>query len=400
MGPMAVPVSALPKVLEVTTRVNGEQRQKGTTEDLIFSVPYLIKTLSESQTLRPGDVVATGTPAGVGFGLNPPVFLKPGDTVEIVVTGLSTLRNEVTKADPNNHVTKRVQQETAIPTHNLSRTNGGIGLTTLNNGKQLFAKTIATGLETLVFIHGLGGTSTYYTPLLQTLDLTNPSQPKYTSLLYDLEGHGLSPTKAISKPDILSHSNDLNKLLHATAIPTQNGLTLIAHSIGYLIALLFASQHPRMVKRLILLGPPSCPVPQASVDASLKRAATVRVEGMRDIALAVATAETSTKTKTTRPLALAAAQMSLLSQHPEGYAKGCLALAGAVGLEIDYEKVGSAIEALVVTGEEDEVSTPAIAGDFGRRLEAKGIRVLEGVGHWHVFEDVEGVGRAVGGFLG
>jgi len=60
MGPLALPKSALPQTLTVTTHVNGEQRQKGTTEDLIFSIPVLIKTLSESQTLQIGDVIATG----------------------------------------------------------------------------------------------------------------------------------------------------------------------------------------------------------------------------------------------------------------------------------------------------------------------------------------------------
>lgn len=81
-GPIAVPALKLPKMLTVTTHVNGEKRQRGTTEDLIFSVPNLIKTLSESQTLRPGDVIATGTPAGVGFGMKPPTFLEADDLVE------------------------------------------------------------------------------------------------------------------------------------------------------------------------------------------------------------------------------------------------------------------------------------------------------------------------------
>ena len=60
--------------------MNGNKRQDGTTEDLIFSVANLVKTLSEGTTLQPGDVLATGTPAGVGFGQDPPTFLKPGDT--------------------------------------------------------------------------------------------------------------------------------------------------------------------------------------------------------------------------------------------------------------------------------------------------------------------------------
>lgn len=64
VGPIAVPKEKLPKSLVVETRVNGELRQKAPIEDLIFSVPFLIKTLSEGQTLQPGDMIATGTPAG------------------------------------------------------------------------------------------------------------------------------------------------------------------------------------------------------------------------------------------------------------------------------------------------------------------------------------------------
>jgi 2-keto-4-pentenoate hydratase/2-oxohepta-3-ene-1,7-dioic acid hydratase in catechol pathway len=60
-GPIAVPASSVDKVLRVQTRVNGELRQNATTDDLIFSIPYLIKTMSEGQTLMPGDVLATGT---------------------------------------------------------------------------------------------------------------------------------------------------------------------------------------------------------------------------------------------------------------------------------------------------------------------------------------------------
>ncbi|KAK1089799.1 hypothetical protein LTR48_009582, partial [Friedmanniomyces endolithicus] len=67
MGPIAVPASELPETLTVTTHVNGEQRQQASTEQLIFSIPHIIKTISESQTLRAGDVIAMGTPAGVGI---------------------------------------------------------------------------------------------------------------------------------------------------------------------------------------------------------------------------------------------------------------------------------------------------------------------------------------------
>jgi 2-keto-4-pentenoate hydratase/2-oxohepta-3-ene-1,7-dioic acid hydratase in catechol pathway len=73
--------------------VNGEARQDGLTTDLIFDIPTLIETCSRGITLHPGDVIATGTPAGVGMGLAPPVFLKRGDVVRIEIDGLGTIEN-------------------------------------------------------------------------------------------------------------------------------------------------------------------------------------------------------------------------------------------------------------------------------------------------------------------
>ena len=73
--------------------VNDEPRQDGRTEDLIFDIPTLIETISRGITLYPGDVIATGTPAGVGLGMTPPTFLKSGDVVRIESDGIGTLRN-------------------------------------------------------------------------------------------------------------------------------------------------------------------------------------------------------------------------------------------------------------------------------------------------------------------
>jgi len=75
------------------TRVNGEVRQQQNTSELIFDIPTLIETCSMGITLQPGDIIATGTPAGVGIGHKPPVYLKGGDKIEITITGLGTLSN-------------------------------------------------------------------------------------------------------------------------------------------------------------------------------------------------------------------------------------------------------------------------------------------------------------------
>jgi 2-keto-4-pentenoate hydratase/2-oxohepta-3-ene-1,7-dioic acid hydratase in catechol pathway len=97
MGPYAVTADEIPDVtaLELRTLVNGEPRQSATVKDMIFDIPDLIATISAGITLLPGDLIATGTPAGVGIGFTPPRFLTGGDVVEVTITGLGTLRNRV-----------------------------------------------------------------------------------------------------------------------------------------------------------------------------------------------------------------------------------------------------------------------------------------------------------------
>lgn len=97
MGPWAVTADEVGDVtaLEVSSTVNGEPRQKAPVADLIFDIPELIRVISAGITLLPGDVIATGTPAGVGIGFDPPRFLQSGDVVECAITGLGALRNTV-----------------------------------------------------------------------------------------------------------------------------------------------------------------------------------------------------------------------------------------------------------------------------------------------------------------
>lgn len=96
MGPWLVTADEVKSDdLELTCWVNGEQRQHANTRDLIFDVPTLIETLSAGLTLLPGDVIATGTPAGVGIGFTPPKFLARGDEVAIEISGLGRLVNRI-----------------------------------------------------------------------------------------------------------------------------------------------------------------------------------------------------------------------------------------------------------------------------------------------------------------
>ncbi len=84
-----------PHALSIKLSVNGETRQDGNTADMIFDIPTLIASLSEGLTLEPGDIIATGTPSGVGYAMEPPQFLKDGDTVVCEIEEIGTLSNTV-----------------------------------------------------------------------------------------------------------------------------------------------------------------------------------------------------------------------------------------------------------------------------------------------------------------
>lgn len=96
-GPWLVTTDEIPdpSQLTLTTRLNGEEMQRTTTDQMIFTIPALIAYISTFTELVPGDVIATGTPGGVGAKRNPPIFMKPGDTIEVEISGIGTLRNPI-----------------------------------------------------------------------------------------------------------------------------------------------------------------------------------------------------------------------------------------------------------------------------------------------------------------
>ena len=97
MGPWIVTADTIkdPGNLRVTTRVNGDVKQDSNTRHLYFKLPRIIAELSLGLTLEPGDIIATGTPSGVGYARTPPEFLKPGDVLETEVEGIGVLRNRI-----------------------------------------------------------------------------------------------------------------------------------------------------------------------------------------------------------------------------------------------------------------------------------------------------------------
>ncbi len=100
MGPWIVTADELgdPHNLDISSRVNGVVKQDSNTAQMIFDVPSSIMHLSDGMTLLPGDIIATGTPSGVGFARTPPEFLKPGDVVECEVERIGLIRNTVAAA--------------------------------------------------------------------------------------------------------------------------------------------------------------------------------------------------------------------------------------------------------------------------------------------------------------
>ncbi|CAB5116590.1 2-hydroxyhepta-2,4-diene-1,7-dioate isomerase [Olavius algarvensis associated proteobacterium Delta 3] len=95
MGPALVTLDEIEDLreLELTARVNGELMQRGWVRDMIFDIPAIIENISEDISLLPGDVIMTGTPAGVGFFRDPPVLLQHGHIVECTIAGIGTIRN-------------------------------------------------------------------------------------------------------------------------------------------------------------------------------------------------------------------------------------------------------------------------------------------------------------------
>lgn len=101
IGPWLVTTDEItdPQNLDMWLRVNGQLRQNGSTKTMVYGVAHCVSYLSRFMSLQPGDIISTGTPPGVGMGMNPPTYLKPGDLIELGIEGLGEQRQEVI-ADP------------------------------------------------------------------------------------------------------------------------------------------------------------------------------------------------------------------------------------------------------------------------------------------------------------
>ncbi|CAZ84741.1 unnamed protein product [Tuber melanosporum] len=383
MGPVAVPITSLSdyQSLRITTSVNNELRQDSNLSELIFSIPTLVSTISSSQTVQPGDVIATGTPAGVGIGHTPPAYLKPGDVVQVSVSNLGTLTNKI--GTPGKRPPPTPQQSPAPP-KNFTQ------LTTLRNRKQVYIERHGdqTSSNVIIFVHGLGANTTFYHPLL------SPALCKHNLILYDLEGLGQTPTVASSVTSIPTYVDDLENLMSSLPLPPASKVSLVAHSFGCLIALTYASKHP--LQNLILLGPVPIPLKPAPAEAVLRRADKVRAEGMLPLTETIISAAISQKTRMANPLAVTLSRSILRGNDVEGYAKCCTAFAQFTGEGITWDGLRVFGEKVIIAGDEDKSAPLSVVRKTAGRIQAR-LVVLEEVGHWLVMEDLEGVGRVVEG---
>ncbi|KAL7796751.1 hypothetical protein V8C37DRAFT_371349 [Trichoderma ceciliae] len=378
MGPVAVPKEDLPPVLRVQTHVNGELRQDATTDDLIFDIPTLIATLSEGQTLLPGDVIASGTPAGVGIGRNPPLFLEEGDEIAVTIPGIGTIRNKVTTY---NATPERLASRSVFSLSNATRSLGATAGLTNINGKPLHYKCLGSGDSSLVFVHGLGSTAEYFFPLVSDLGL----QDVATLHLFDFEGHDLSPSHPLSVLTVDSLAADLAGVFSHAGITESNPGTLIAQSLGCIIALKFVLDNPGLVKMLVLLGPPPFPLPEATRRDFEQRTGLVRTAGMGAVVDEIVLSSTSERTRKTNPLAISAIRLSLLGQEPESFAKACSAFArDETALPVENLDMRT----VIIPGGEDKISSLEVMREYTERIREADIVSMPDIGQWHVFEDV------------
>ncbi|MFI7131352.1 alpha/beta fold hydrolase [Nonomuraea sp. NPDC050153] len=358
MGPWAVTADEIDiHDLQLQTRVNGELRQDTNTSQLIFDVATIIETLSAGITLEPGDVIATGTPVGVGIGFDPPKYLTTGDQVVVSAPGLGELTNTIGP----------------VPVRDNLRPAAGA---------QLFVEKTGQG-SPVVLIHGLGGATTVYDPQVSAL------AEHHTVLRYDLSGHGRSPRNGT--PSITGWVEELIALLDAEGIEE---IAIVAHSMGTLVASTFAVAHPSRVTKLALLGPVRAQVPQAK-EATRARARIVRKNGMSAVADTIVSIATSEQTRTERPLAAALVRELVLGQDPDSYASACEALASAE--EPDFASIKAPV--LLLTGSDDKTSPVAVNDDILALLPKARLHVIEGIGHWHTLEAPEDVTRRLQEFL-
>ena len=227
--------------------------------------------------------------------------------------------------------------------------------------------------EPVVMIHGLGGTSNVFAPLLGAF-------ARHRTIRFDLPGSGRSSrVEAALSLDLFVEKTLL--VLHRAGVERAH---VVAHSMGTIIATHLAAAAPGRVTRLSLFGPLLAPSEMARA-AIRARAAEARRGDMQPIADALLQVSVAAETRARRPAAVAFVRESLMRQDPEGYARTCEALAAME--PADTSKIDC--PTLLVTGDDDVVAPPQAVRMMGERIAGSRVEVLRGCGHWTPVEKPE-----------
>ncbi|WP_425403516.1 alpha/beta fold hydrolase [Hwanghaeella sp.] len=237
-------------------------------------------------------------------------------------------------------------------------------------GSMIVEETGAATGPAVVMVHGLGGDSNSFQPLMSVLE-------GYRVLRPDLPGAGRSPLRP-GRPGIRGMADSILDAARAAGVARAH---FVGHSMGTLVCQVIAASHPECVASLTLLGP--ILEPPVAARAGLKdRAAAARSDGMAGIADAVAQGSVSEASRKANPVVAAFVRESLMRQDPRGYAEHCLALSEAEPADHGAIKAPT----LLVAGDKDPVAPVAMGKALASAIAGARLEVIPDVAHWMMME--------------
>jgi len=242
---------------------------------------------------------------------------------------------------------------------------------------------IAGDGEPVVLIHGLGGSSNTFQPLMQVLRNFAVYRP-------DLPGAGRSPVP-MEAQSIASFAEAVVNGLTELGVPSAH---FAGHSLGTLVCQHIAVHMPQCVRSLTLFGALTEP-PEGARSGLIGRAATARAGNMEVIADQIIAATLSPSTHSEKPAAVAFVRESVMRQPPEGYAKSCEALSKARAFPVERIKV----PVLLVAGDTDPVAPPSMATALKDKMPDARMVLLERCGHWIPIERAQESSQLIAEFL-
>jgi 3-oxoadipate enol-lactonase len=241
--------------------------------------------------------------------------------------------------------------------------------------------------DAVVCVHGLGGTSNTWTPLM-------PALGRFRVVRMDLPGSGRSHAALSGPLSIARWVDSMQTICARLGIARAHWL---GHSMGTIVCQHLALEQPKLVRSLALFGPLMAPAEPArtAIRARGVKARDEGASGMHEIALALVQAATSAETRQRSPLATAFVRESLMRQDPLGYARSCEALADTQAAAVDRIEA----PALLVTGDEDVVAPPQSVRAMAERMKRVRVTVLNRCGHWTPIERPDDCARELRDFL-